>query len=145
MSIINGILSSHGLVSGLDILHWQITQFRRTTLFINQKLDEKPMTTHKNYITQQTIVACWLVRLEMWFTWQCCVCACSIESRPGRKMVSVRMQSCVSSVLLLNVLYSAVSALYFHIGETEKKCFIEEIPDETMIIGECPRAQEVLG
>uniref|UniRef100_A0A3B5KRK1 Transmembrane p24 trafficking protein 4 n=1 Tax=Xiphophorus couchianus TaxID=32473 RepID=A0A3B5KRK1_9TELE len=25
--------------------------------------------------------------------------------------------------------------LYFHIGETEKKCFIEEIPDETMVIG----------
>ncbi|RUS72136.1 hypothetical protein EGW08_020109 [Elysia chlorotica] len=26
-------------------------------------------------------------------------------------------------------------ALYFHIGETEKKCFIEEIPDETMVVG----------
>lgn len=26
--------------------------------------------------------------------------------------------------------------LYFHIGETEKRCFIEEIPDETMVIGE---------
>jgi len=25
--------------------------------------------------------------------------------------------------------------LYFHMGETEKKCFIEEIPDETMITG----------
>ncbi|KAJ7370365.1 Transmembrane emp24 domain-containing protein 4 [Desmophyllum pertusum] len=25
--------------------------------------------------------------------------------------------------------------LYFHMGETEKKCFIEEIPDETMVIG----------
>lgn len=31
---------------------------------------------------------------------------------------------------------SSISALYFHIGETEKKCFIEEIPDETMVIGE---------
>lgn len=30
---------------------------------------------------------------------------------------------------------STVSALYFHIGETEKKCFIEEIPDETMVVG----------
>ena len=30
---------------------------------------------------------------------------------------------------------TAVSALYFHIGETEKKCFIEEIPDETMVVG----------
>nr|QBH73341.1 glycoprotein 25l [Embidopsocus sp. OG9320] len=26
------------------------------------------------------------------------------------------------------------SALYFHIGETERKCFIEEIPDETTVI-----------
>ncbi len=60
-------------------------------------------------------------------------------------MVSVRMQSCVLSVLLLNVFYSVVSSLYFHIGETEKKCFIEEIPDETMIIGECPRGQEAAG
>jgi p24 family protein alpha len=29
----------------------------------------------------------------------------------------------------------STSALYFHIAETEKKCFIEEIPDETMVIG----------
>ena len=29
-----------------------------------------------------------------------------------------------------------VHGLYFHMGETEKKCFIEEIPDETMVIGE---------
>lgn len=28
-----------------------------------------------------------------------------------------------------------VTALYFHIGETERKCFIEEIPDETNVIG----------
>ena len=28
-----------------------------------------------------------------------------------------------------------VAPLYFHIGETERKCFIEEIPDETMVIG----------
>ncbi|XP_061091428.1 transmembrane emp24 domain-containing protein 9-like [Conger conger] len=50
-------------------------------------------------------------------------------------MVAVKMQFSVFSVLLLNVLYNLTSALYFHIGETEKKCFIEEIPDETMIIG----------
>ena len=31
------------------------------------------------------------------------------------------------------------SALYFHIGETEKKCFIEDIPDETMVVGELVR------
>jgi len=33
-------------------------------------------------------------------------------------------------VLLLPV----CSALYFHIAETERKCFIEEIPDETTVI-----------
>lgn len=32
---------------------------------------------------------------------------------------------------LISVSYS----LYFHIGETERKCFIEEIPDETLVIG----------
>ena len=35
--------------------------------------------------------------------------------------------------------------LYFHMGETEKKCFIEEIPDETMVIGEFGDPQELLG
>ncbi|KAF6087009.1 transmembrane p24 trafficking protein 4 [Phyllostomus discolor] len=38
--------------------------------------------------------------------------------------------------LLLVVLCAVgVRGLYFHIGETEKRCFIEEIPDETMVIG----------
>lgn len=38
--------------------------------------------------------------------------------------------------LLLLLLCTAVArGLYFHIGETEKRCFIEEIPDETMVIG----------
>ena len=31
--------------------------------------------------------------------------------------------------------FSEVSSLYFHIGETERKCFIEEIPDDTMVVG----------
>ncbi|CAG2103392.1 unnamed protein product [Medioppia subpectinata] len=26
-------------------------------------------------------------------------------------------------------------ALYFHISETERKCFIEEVPDETLVVG----------
>ncbi|KAJ8254976.1 hypothetical protein GJAV_G00199510 [Gymnothorax javanicus] len=50
-------------------------------------------------------------------------------------MVAIKMQYSLFSVLLFNILYSLTSALYFHIGETEKKCFIEEIPDETMITG----------
>lgn len=37
-------------------------------------------------------------------------------------------------ILILAWIYPS-QALYFHIGETEKKCFIEEIPDETMVIG----------
>lgn len=39
------------------------------------------------------------------------------------------------SLTVLTVLISLSSALYFHIGETERKCFIEEIPDETMVVG----------
>lgn len=27
------------------------------------------------------------------------------------------------------------TGLYFHIGETERKCFIEEIPDDTTVLG----------
>uniref|UniRef100_A0A8C6SD57 Transmembrane p24 trafficking protein 9 n=1 Tax=Neogobius melanostomus TaxID=47308 RepID=A0A8C6SD57_9GOBI len=50
-------------------------------------------------------------------------------------MAAVRMKPSAVSLLLLNLFYGFVSPLYFHIGETEKKCFIEEIPDETMIIG----------
>jgi len=44
--------------------------------------------------------------------------------------------SCFHLSSLIFILYlSSVSALYFHIAETERKCFIEEIPDETMVIG----------
>uniref|UniRef100_A0A3Q2Y477 GOLD domain-containing protein n=1 Tax=Hippocampus comes TaxID=109280 RepID=A0A3Q2Y477_HIPCM len=41
-------------------------------------------------------------------------------------------------VLLVAAFIHPSYALYFHIGETEKKCFIEEIPDETMVIGKQP-------
>lgn len=41
----------------------------------------------------------------------------------------------VRALLLLLWFAAHGGALYFHIGETEKKCFIEEIPDETMVIG----------
>lgn len=40
-----------------------------------------------------------------------------------------------AGLLLLSAWIFPSYALYFHIGETEKKCFIEEIPDETMVIG----------
>ncbi|KAK5650514.1 hypothetical protein RI129_001543 [Pyrocoelia pectoralis] len=36
-------------------------------------------------------------------------------------------------LFILSILHN-VCGLYFHIGETERKCFIEEIPDETSVI-----------
>lgn len=51
-------------------------------------------------------------------------------------MMVLKMQFLLGAFLFLNFCCSLVSALYFHIGETEKKCFIEEIPDETMVIGQ---------
>lgn len=39
-------------------------------------------------------------------------------------------------LLLLALCATGARGLYFHIGETEKRCFIEEIPDETMVIGQ---------
>ncbi|CAI5783199.1 emp24 domain-containing 4 [Podarcis lilfordi] len=40
-----------------------------------------------------------------------------------------------AALLVLLAAGRGAQALYFHIGETEKRCFIEEIPDETMVIG----------
>nr|XP_061802192.1 transmembrane emp24 domain-containing protein 4-like [Nerophis lumbriciformis] len=45
------------------------------------------------------------------------------------------LTSTTLGVILIAAWIYPSSALYFHIGETEKKCFIEEIPDETMVIG----------
>ena len=43
----------------------------------------------------------------------------------------------VGNMLLFFVFIAlpVAQGLYFHIAETERKCFIEEIPDETMVIG----------
>lgn len=38
------------------------------------------------------------------------------------------------TILILSMVSYLADGLYFHIAETEKKCFIEEIPDETMVI-----------
>ncbi|KAH8336561.1 hypothetical protein KR074_007430 [Drosophila pseudoananassae] len=46
----------------------------------------------------------------------------------------------LSLALLLCVLHSACG-LYFHISETERKCFIEEVPDETTVIGRSTKSQ----
>ena len=42
------------------------------------------------------------------------------------------LRAALGGLLLMAV---GARGLYFHIGETEKRCFIEEIPDETMVIG----------
>lgn len=39
------------------------------------------------------------------------------------------------SILLVVVVVQLANGLYFHIAETERKCFIEEIPDETTVLG----------
>ena len=39
------------------------------------------------------------------------------------------------AALVLMAFFPFSNALYFHIAETERKCFIEEIPDETMVVG----------
>jgi hypothetical protein len=38
-------------------------------------------------------------------------------------------------LLLLICLITRVSCLYFYLEGTEKKCFIEDLPKETMVIG----------
>ncbi|XP_014668364.1 PREDICTED: transmembrane emp24 domain-containing protein eca-like [Priapulus caudatus] len=41
----------------------------------------------------------------------------------------------VLCLVFFSMTISLGSGLYFHIGETERKCFIEEIPEETVITG----------
>ena len=40
-----------------------------------------------------------------------------------------------ATISALLILVPLSNGLYFHIAETERKCFIEEIPDETMVTG----------
>ena len=45
-------------------------------------------------------------------------------------------QNMATAIILTFILVLPItSGLYFHIAETERKCFIEEIPDETMVTG----------
>jgi hypothetical protein len=41
-----------------------------------------------------------------------------------------------ASAALLLVLVTVADGLYFHIKQGEVKCFVEEVPDETMVSGE---------
>ncbi|CAH1398456.1 unnamed protein product [Nezara viridula] len=44
------------------------------------------------------------------------------------------MYNVISSISLFVLIFPFTSGLYFHIGETERKCFIEEVPDETTVL-----------
>jgi len=46
----------------------------------------------------------------------------------------------MDNFLLMRLLIALIAingsfGLYFHISETERKCFIEEVPDETLVVG----------
>jgi len=48
----------------------------------------------------------------------------------------MKVSSAATTLLLVATLcVSLTHALYFHIRETERKCFIEEVPDETLVVG----------
>merc|ERR1712062_269626 len=51
------------------------------------------------------------------------------------KMAFTWQNMATALVLTFFVSIPLAHGLYFHIGETERKCFIEEIPDETMVTG----------
>lgn len=53
-----------------------------------------------------------------------------VKDRPLAAMGQLKL-----FVFSLAVLLSVGNGLYFHISETEEKCFIEEVPAETMIVG----------
>lgn len=44
-------------------------------------------------------------------------------------------RSIIYSVIASFVLLASCDALFFHINEGEQKCFLEEVPDDTMIVG----------
>jgi hypothetical protein len=51
------------------------------------------------------------------------------------KDINMGNQSILFLVFILIQIVLNTHALYFHIRETERKCFIEEIPDQTLVIG----------
>ena len=63
--------------------------------------------------------------------------------RKWNSKVNVQM---LGNMLLFFVFVAlpVAQGLYFHIAETERKCFIEEIPDETMVIGKLAQKSEIV-
>ena len=56
--------------------------------------------------------------------------------QPGPNTKNMRAVFLAAAILALLCCCERGHALYFHIAETELKCFIEEVPAETMIVGE---------
>ena len=66
--------------------------------------------------------ACWVFKLRLTWRAPCTQRSMAVVAWLAVSLVFFRLD--------------LAHGLYFHMGETEKKCFIEEIPDETMVIGE---------
>lgn len=59
-----------------------------------------------------------------------------VDKDMWRTSLRVRMKGVVLFAVLAALWWCECGdALYFHIAETESKCFIEEVPGETMIVG----------
>lgn len=54
----------------------------------------------------------------------------------SQRVIMLEMKAVVVALLVIVGCCEQGLALYFHIGETESKCFIEEVPAQTMIVGE---------
>ena len=67
--------------------------------------------------------------------YQRAIYACSHLSSFVRSSVNMAVSSLGFVAFLCIIFARSGLSLYFHMGETEKKCFIEEIPDETMVTG----------
>lgn len=50
------------------------------------------------------------------------------------------MVTCFLPAIILIFCFRYSDGLFFHIAETERKCFIEEIPDETTVLGNNQRS-----
>jgi len=51
------------------------------------------------------------------------------------RFLNMENQSYLILIFSLFQLITISQSLFFHISETERKCFIEEIPDDTLVIG----------
>ena len=113
------------LVSGKKTLKWGIEKkfpdVTAATAVCHKPSSASFEKASRRLSTTYTRSACWVLKLRL--TWRA----------PGiqRKMAVVSW----ASVILVFFGLDLAQGLYFHMGETEKKCFIEEIPDETMVIG----------